>query len=361
MSSRAQSTAFAVLFVASCLAFGLVHGARAQQPSTPAVPPDVLKLGPQVGARVPDFSLPDQRGQMRTLQSLMGPKGLMLVFYRSADWCPYCKTQLAELETRVPDLRKNGFGLAAISYDPVSVLANFTTRRHITFPLLSDAGSVLIRRYGILNTTVPESNKQAFGIPFPGTFMVNPQGVVTARFFEQAYQERNSVGSVMARLGNNLDVPATKLSSPQLEITSFTTDQTVAPGTHFSVVLDIKPASRVHVYAPGVAGYKPIALTIQPGPGLLLGAVQYPKAEDYFFKPLNEHVPVFQQAFRIVQDVTIDASAGGQAALKETAALTISGTLAYQACDDTLCFTPQSVPLSWSVNLRQLDRERATP
>jgi len=49
---------------------------------------DVGKLGPQVGATVPDFNLPDQHGTRRTLQSLMGPKGAMIVFYRSADWCP---------------------------------------------------------------------------------------------------------------------------------------------------------------------------------------------------------------------------------------------------------------------------------
>jgi hypothetical protein len=48
--------------------------------------PDVQKLGPQVGGRVPDFTLVDQRGQSRTLASLMGPNGLMLVFFRSADW-----------------------------------------------------------------------------------------------------------------------------------------------------------------------------------------------------------------------------------------------------------------------------------
>jgi peroxiredoxin len=47
---------------------------------------DVSKLGPQVGDRVPDFSLKDQNGHAQTLQSIMGPKGAMLVFYRSADW-----------------------------------------------------------------------------------------------------------------------------------------------------------------------------------------------------------------------------------------------------------------------------------
>jgi hypothetical protein len=47
---------------------------------------DVSKLGPQVGDRVPDFSLSDQTGKVRTLQSVMGTKGAMLVFVRSADW-----------------------------------------------------------------------------------------------------------------------------------------------------------------------------------------------------------------------------------------------------------------------------------
>ena len=47
---------------------------------------DLSKLGPQVGARVPDFNLKDAAGKEWTLQSIMGPKGAMLVFYRSADW-----------------------------------------------------------------------------------------------------------------------------------------------------------------------------------------------------------------------------------------------------------------------------------
>ena len=48
--------------------------------------PDVDRFGPQVGDTVPAFSLVDQHGVARDLQSLMGPDGLMLVFSRSADW-----------------------------------------------------------------------------------------------------------------------------------------------------------------------------------------------------------------------------------------------------------------------------------
>ncbi len=252
-------------------------------------------------------------------------------------------------------------GLAAISYDPVLVLADFSHRRGITFPLLADAGSAVIKDYGILNTSVPSTNQQQYGIPFPGTFFVDRQGVVTSRVFETAYQERDTITSVMVRLGAHVSAPAIKIAAPHLQLTTFATDQIVAPGTHFSVVVDAVPASRVHVYARGVTGYKPVALTIEPQSGLVVRDSQFPKAEDYFFKPLNEHVPVYAKPFRVVQDLMIEASRDTEAALKNVPSLTIKGSLDYQACDDRICFNPQSVPLSWTVNLKPLDRERPRP
>ena len=47
---------------------------------------DVDRLGPQIGAHLPDFTLRDQRGEAHGLKSLLGPKGAMIVFFRSADW-----------------------------------------------------------------------------------------------------------------------------------------------------------------------------------------------------------------------------------------------------------------------------------
>ncbi len=49
-------------------------------------PVDVSALGPQVGQPVPEFRLPDQAGRIWTRESIMGPRGAMLVFFRSADW-----------------------------------------------------------------------------------------------------------------------------------------------------------------------------------------------------------------------------------------------------------------------------------
>lgn len=59
-------------------------GGQGAQPARQKI--DVSRLGPQVGQRVPDFNLTDQTGRVRTLESVMGPRGAMLVFYRSADW-----------------------------------------------------------------------------------------------------------------------------------------------------------------------------------------------------------------------------------------------------------------------------------
>jgi len=239
----------------------------------------------------------------------------------------------------------------------VPVLADFASRRGVKFPLLSDAGSAIIKQYGIFNTTVSADNP-TYGIPFPGTFIVDAKGVVTSRFFESAYQERDTITSVLVKLGAKLDVAATKITAPHLTLTTYATDQDAAPGTHFSVVVDVTPGSRVHVYAPGVIGYKPIALTIDPQSALVVRDAQFPKSEDYFFKPLDEHVAVYQHPFRIVQDLEIDPSPEAAAALANRTGITITGTLTYQACDDKVCFTPQLVPLSWTMGLKPLDRER---
>jgi hypothetical protein len=70
------------LALAACVLLG---GSVCAQDLTPSKI-EVSKLGPQVGERVPDFSLPDQNGKLWTRDSIMGAKGAMLVFIRSADW-----------------------------------------------------------------------------------------------------------------------------------------------------------------------------------------------------------------------------------------------------------------------------------
>ena len=190
---------------------------------------------------VPDFRLQDAQGKVWTRDSIMGPKGAMLVFSRSVDWCPYCKTQVIELQSRLGELKAQGLGLAVMTYDSPAILADFSRRRGITFPLLSDPGSQTIKAYGILNTTVAAGTSN-YGIPFPGTFLIDRTGKVTSRFFEEAYQERNTVSTIMIALGNaKTPAAAKRIETDHLDITSYVSDEVVAPGSLFSVVFDVKP------------------------------------------------------------------------------------------------------------------------
>ncbi len=105
-----------------------------------------------------------------------------------------------ELQSRYDDIRKQGLTLVAISYDAPDTLKAFAASRGITFPLISDPGSAIIKRYGLLNETM-DPKSRFYGVPHPGTFIVDRQGVVVARFFEQAYQERFTTGDHPRRSG----------------------------------------------------------------------------------------------------------------------------------------------------------------
>jgi len=99
-------------------------------------------------------------------------------------------------------------------------------------------------------------------------------------------------------------------------------------------------------------------VSIEPQPFVQLQPLKYPPSGIYFFKPLNERVPVYQKAFRLVQEVLIEGTPQAQAALQGKDSLTIAGNVEYQACDDKVCFNPTSVPVTWTLTLRALIRER---
>ena len=84
LASRAAfSSSMRTVFIAGVT---LVLSATIISQTPPRSAAALAALGPQVGQRVPDFSLVDQRGERRTLESILGPNGAMLVFFRSADW-----------------------------------------------------------------------------------------------------------------------------------------------------------------------------------------------------------------------------------------------------------------------------------
>ena len=162
-----------------------------------------------------------------------------------------------------------------------------------------------------------------------------------------------AVGPVPGAIAGAVGADPTRASTNHLSLVASASAGLVAPGTPFSLTVAVTPKPRMHVYAPGATDYQPIALTLDPQPGLLPREVQYPKPEILYFQPLDEHVPVYQKPFRLVQDVTLDASRQGQALFKGKTSITITGKVSYQACDDEVCFIPATVPVSWTIRLRQ--------
>jgi len=114
-----------------------------------------------------------------------------------------------------------------------------------------------------------------------------------------------------------------------------------AAGSKLALFVDVTPKPGIHVYAPGSENYIPITVKLNAQPEIKAGKVAYPKAETMTF--LDEKVPVFQKPFRLTQDVTLDKSA------KAGSSVTVSGTVNYQACDDRVCYAPESAPVTWTV------------
>lgn len=123
-----------------------------------------------------------------------------------------------------------------------------------------------------------------------------------------------------------------------------------APGARVSLALDVAPRPGMHVYAPQQKDYIPISLTLQPAPAVKAAAPRFPPPETVRIEALDETQQVYSRPFRIVQEVTLPAGARGGAGV------TIKGTLRYQACDNTICYTPVSVPVAWTIPLKPAAR-----
>ena len=157
-------------------------------------------LGPAIGTTAPDIGTrPDQTGKPHRLPDLMGKNGLVLFFFRSADWCPYCQAQLIDINTGVAEIEKRGYHIAGLSYDTPEILQTFTLKRHLTYTLLSDPRSEIIDRYNLRDPQYPPGSR-AYGVPRPIIFVLDPQGVIKAKLYEESFKSRPPIGAVISRL-----------------------------------------------------------------------------------------------------------------------------------------------------------------
>jgi peroxiredoxin len=104
-----------------------------------------------------------------------------------------------QLNIKAKTINDLGYKVAAISYDSVEALDKFTKRRMITFTLLSDKDSAVIKTYGLLDPQYAP-DQRAYGVPRPIILILDTQGVVKAKFFEAEYVERPHLPDVIETL-----------------------------------------------------------------------------------------------------------------------------------------------------------------
>ncbi len=224
--------------------------------------------------------------------------------------------------------------------------------------MLADPDSKAIRAYEVLNT---EGTGQFKGMARPGYFFIDTKGTIREKFFEVKYRERFSGNNVIGRLFPALgDEVTDNVKGSHLSLAGAQSDRTGFPGGRITLTAEVQLPPDVHVYAPGVQGYKSIALVMDPTPGMEFTPVNYPRAKVLYLSAIKERVPVFEGKFLITEDLKVSSTAEFSNSLgTDGKTFTITGKLAYQACDSKICFLPTSVPVRWQLQVLPLDRQRA--
>jgi len=262
-----------------------------------------------------------------------------------------------ELESALPQFEEQGLGVAAISYDTREILQHFDARMDgLSYPLLADPDSKIIRSFGILNRNVPEDHAW-HGMARPGTFVVDADGVVVSKHFEPGHRQRFTAESLLVREFGADGGARMEITTDHLKIVAYPAQDVARRGNRITLVFELQMPTGMHLYAPGVKGYRPVALTVADLPYLRAHDPEFPESTVMNLPAINESVPVYHDSARILQDVTLSPRAPGFDR-SETMELEIPVKFSYQACDDKVCYVPMDVPVTFSLEILPHDGER---
>ena len=101
---------------------------------------------------------------------------------------------MVQLQRDLKSIEAEGIQLVGISYDDTKILKAFSDRMKIAFPLLSDPGSRTIDAYHVRNES---ARGKAEGVPNPGTFILDREGIIRAKLFLEGYRERHTTEALI--------------------------------------------------------------------------------------------------------------------------------------------------------------------
>ncbi|MCH2511422.1 MAG: redoxin domain-containing protein [Dehalococcoidia bacterium] len=271
-------------------------------------------------------------------------------------------TQLVQLQKTLPKLREAGYEVFAVSNDTVERLADFATQHGITFSLLSDEDSAVIRAFGIMNTLIrPDEGKHMrwYGIPYPGTYITDEAGIVVDKDFHQHHARRLSGRGLLHRVLGTLpeqhaDAPGATSEGNDVTLTTSLVDPTLMLEVISLLVCRLHIAAGQHIYAPGAPeGFTQATIEFH-GEGLRFGEPAWPEPQQLNMTDLNIQVPVYEK--EVIVSVPVTATSElvrlGHGLDQSSAKITIVCT--YQSCDEVSCALPATIETTFSVPLEEL-------
>jgi len=256
----------------------------------------------------------------------------------------------------------NDIKLYALSYDDQAALKQFAEQQDIPFPLLSDPESRVIREYRILNTEVSRDDFLIYGIPFPGVYVCDESGVVTAKFFHDTYKKRDSPEVLIdAALGKIvLDEEAPRADGGDKDIGISVSVRggkgTVRQGLIRHLVVRFELADGLHIYGEPVPdGMVATSIEVSGPPGLITQDMRTPPAETLHLSSMGLDLPVWSGTV----DLVVPFYAVGEL-VSETRPLDaencdIEVIVRYQACDDDECRLPQTERFTLNLGMDVID------
>lgn len=143
----------------------------------------------EVGDPAPDFTLPDQWGEMVSLSGFRGRVNVVLYFYLR-DVTPGCSIEAAAFRNTYRIFRDLSTEVLGVSSDPVESHRGFAAARNIPFKLLSDANGAVRQRYGVKPTLRL--------VPGRATYVIDRQGIVRFVFSSQLQPQRHADKALQA-------------------------------------------------------------------------------------------------------------------------------------------------------------------
>ena len=180
--------------------------------------------------------------------------------------------------------------------------------------------------------------------PGSGWIVLDAKSIVVAKY-DPSY---TLAALLVHQFGWTPPDPAKEVEGKQLTATVGASNSTVAPGQRIALTLDVELGPNMHVYAPGVEGYIPIDWKMEDSGAAQAHAPVFPRAEKLYLKAIDETVPAYRGHFRLIRDITIAPGAAGSFA--------VDGSLRYQACDDRVCYIPQTLRFEWNFERQTLDK-----